>query len=173
MSSHKDDAYIHPITTTTKQQQSPQSKGGIYPGQESDPKTHPQQYDLAVVEKTLGAKQKLKFPAVANESPVQVEDLPRLLQGLILPEGSGIEVASIRYNNAEKGYKLSYKLASTMNYHQISGAFRGLLGSDKAAGEWNEVYGFLERTDASAEVRVVWRRPEIGVYTIEVQSMNL
>lgn len=169
--SHEASVHIHPVVTAGKQQ-SLEGSRGVRPGEESDPKTHPQQYDLVAVEKALGAKQKVQFPSVQSESLVKVVALPKLFQSLMLQGAADTTAVLVVYDNAQKGYKISYTLPSTMNYDQISRALRGALGSDKAAGEWNEVYGFLERVDASASVRVVWRRPEPGVYTIVVQSMN-
>lgn len=152
---------------------SPQvSRGNAQPGEEADPRTHPQQYDLELVEKTLSVKQKIHFPAVDVRKAIAISELPRDVFGLLLEPSEGVQAERVVYTNKKSGYILTYRLLSTKNYDQLSGIFRDKLGRE-STGEWNEIYGFVELTSKSANSRVVWRRVEIGVYTIEVQTILL
>lgn len=148
------------------------SGGNVQPGEEADPRTHQQQYDLALVEKTLSAKQKIHFPDINTKKIVATPELPRDVFSLLLEPSEKVQAERVLYTDKKNGYTLAYRLLSTKNYDQMSTIFRDKLGRG-STGEWNEVYGFVELRAKNTDSRVIWRRVEIGVYTIEVQTILL
>jgi hypothetical protein len=142
-----------------------------YPGQEADPKTHPQQYDLVAVEKTLSQRQKVHFPQTKEQHLLEGGVSSRFLQNLLLPGYTNLRIQKLLYVDGQKGSKAEYGFVSDKHYDWLSNWFRNALGK-QSTGEWNEVYGFVEYMSADMSVRVTWRRLSPGVYTIDIQSVG-
>lgn len=162
---------VAPIRTSQRQS-TVQPQNIARPGQESDPKTHPQQYDLAGVEKAMSLKQKIQFPAVTKQVLADAETFPKFVQNLHLTDGVELQTSSLIYKNAKNGTKLLYTLRTSENYNGISNIFRGRVGASETASAWNEIYGFVEFKQSDYVGRLVWRKTGDGVYTIEVVTIS-
>lgn len=133
-----------------------------------------QQFNLGLVEAALSKYHKVSFLPIVKGVDIDVAHVPDWIREFIISGASNVGAKQVVYNKNKFGYIVEYELnGGKETYATLGKSFTQSVSSrNYLAGQWAEVYGFVDFEQGKARGRIEWRLVKPDLYTITVQTSD-